>query len=45
LLAEILAGTRYLIFDPEQMRRWQDYGHYIGQKNKPVLSGHAKPAA
>jgi len=27
--------TNSLIFDPEQMAKWWDYGFYIGEKNKP----------
>jgi NTE family protein len=27
--------TNSLIFDPEQMKKWWDYGYSIGQKNKP----------
>lgn len=27
--------TNSLIFDPEQMKKWWDYGYHIGEKNKP----------
>ena len=27
--------TNSLIFDPQQMKQWWDYGYRVGQKNNP----------